>query len=304
GVDYYFLKNLQGDIIEILNSNGQSVVQYAYDAWGKVISVTGAMKDSVGQYNPFRYRGYYYDTETGFYYLNSRYYDPEVCRFVNADGYVSTGQGIIGNNMFAYCNNNPVNMIDNVGTWPCWNDIKAGFGKAIDFVDDNIFQPVVDFVDDNVVQPVAGFIDDVVEDFNNYDSNNQSEEKVLASNYFSSYKGVFVIRTNGDRSGSFGAIFLTRETNNRSNPEDVLRHEYGHTKQLEEIGVVNYALYIGLPSWQQWGTGEYYSKPWEITADIYGGVQSRQHSQSDIYRGFAYLEVSKRLNYVVWEFVK
>jgi len=127
GVDYYFLKNLQGDIIEILNSNGQSVVQYAYDAWGKVISVTGAMKDSVGQYNPFRYRGYYYDTETGLYYLNSRYYDPEVCRFVNADGIIGANGGIQGFNLFAYCNNNPVMYMDAFGT--C---IHRGYGDCDD----------------------------------------------------------------------------------------------------------------------------------------------------------------------------
>ena len=69
----------------------------------------------MGNLNPFRYRGYYFDTETGLYYLNSRYYDPETCRFVNGDGYVSTGQGILGSNMFAYCENNPVNRIDPSG---------------------------------------------------------------------------------------------------------------------------------------------------------------------------------------------
>ena len=159
-------------------------------------------------------------------------------------------------------------------------------------------------MNDNVIQPVVSFVKDVAEDIKNYDSNNQSEEKVLESNYFSSYKGVPVIRTNGDRSGSFGAIFLTRETNNRSNPEDVIRHEYGHTKQLEQLGVVNYALCIGLPSWQQWGTGEYYSKPWEITADIYGGVQSRNHSQRNIDRGFAYLEGSKIIGPFIWVFIE
>ncbi len=65
--------------------------------------------------NAFRYRGYYYDVETGLYYVSSRYYDPEVCRFINADGYASTGQGFAGNNMFAYCNNNPVNYADPSG---------------------------------------------------------------------------------------------------------------------------------------------------------------------------------------------
>lgn len=64
-----------------------------------------------------RYRGYYYDTETGFYYLQSRYYDPEICRFINADSYASTGQGYMGYNMFAYCQNNPIAFADYNGEW-------------------------------------------------------------------------------------------------------------------------------------------------------------------------------------------
>jgi RHS repeat-associated protein len=94
-----------------VDSNGQVVASYTYDAWGKVLTATSEM----AAINPIRYRGYYYDTETGLYYLNSRYYDPETGRFVNADGYVSTGQGVLGNNMFAYCGNNPVNYADFFG---------------------------------------------------------------------------------------------------------------------------------------------------------------------------------------------
>jgi len=75
------------------------------------------LASTVGVKNPYRYRGYRYDTETGLYYLQSRYYDPGAKRFVNADGYVSTGQGVLGNNMFAYCGNNPVNCIDPIGTY-------------------------------------------------------------------------------------------------------------------------------------------------------------------------------------------
>lgn len=97
---------------------------------------------------------------------------------------------------------------------------------------------------------------------------------------------------------------MTRETNNRSNPEDVLRHEYGHTKQLEQLGIVNYALCIGLPSWQQWGSDDYYNKPWEITADIYGGVQSREHTQDMIEAGFVYLEVSRMISWLAWSLIK
>jgi len=86
--------------------------RYTYDPYGKVLTATGTFAAT----NPLRYRGYVYDTETGFYYLQSRYYDPAICRFLNADAFASTGQGIIGNNMFAYCLNNPVTFEDDTGS--------------------------------------------------------------------------------------------------------------------------------------------------------------------------------------------
>ena len=112
---YFLATNLQGDVTYIYDIDGNRVVTYNYDAWGNILSISGTKASTIGRYNPFRYRGYYYDTETGFYYLNSRYYDPEIGRWINADGYVSTGQGVLGNNMFAYCGNNPVNRKDPTG---------------------------------------------------------------------------------------------------------------------------------------------------------------------------------------------
>ena len=90
------------------------VASYVYEAYGEIYSATGTM----AQINPIRYKQYYYDTETGFYYLMSRYYDPVIARFINADGLASTGQGITGYNMFAYCNNSPVECMDSEGTRP------------------------------------------------------------------------------------------------------------------------------------------------------------------------------------------
>ena len=116
GTKYTYVKNLQGDVIRIINANGVTVVEYNYDAWGNILSTTGSMASTLGATNPFRYRGYYYDTESGWYYLNSRYYDPLVGRFLNADTYVSTGQGLSGYNMFAYCLNAPVSRVDTAGT--------------------------------------------------------------------------------------------------------------------------------------------------------------------------------------------
>ena len=121
GTEYFYLKNAQGDVTGIVNAAGTQVVAYTYDAWGKLLSTTGTMAGSIGTLNPLRYRGYVYDTETGLYYLNSRYYNPETGRFINADGYVSTGQGIVGNNMFAYCGNNPSSRTDPSGAF--WEGI-------------------------------------------------------------------------------------------------------------------------------------------------------------------------------------
>ena len=107
--------NLQGDVVALLNTSGTAVVTYTYDAWGKLLTTGGSMATTLGALNPIRYRGYVYDTETGLYYVSSRYYDPALARFINADVLVSTGQGILGNNMFAYCLNSPILRKDVLG---------------------------------------------------------------------------------------------------------------------------------------------------------------------------------------------
>ena len=116
---YYYLYNLQGDVIALADATtGKLAATYSYDAWGKCVSVRNADGYTIGTANPFRYRGYYYDNETGFYYLNSRYYNPEVGRFLNADAFASTDiSDVLSTNMFAYCENNPVIFYDNGGTY-------------------------------------------------------------------------------------------------------------------------------------------------------------------------------------------
>ncbi len=121
--DYFFERNLQGDIVAIYNAAGKKIGTYTYDAWGNFTfstasDATTVEKRIVRTYNPFRYRGYYYDTDTGLYYLQSRYYNPQWGRFLNADGYVSTGTGLLGYNMYAYCSNNPVMYVDPTGDFP------------------------------------------------------------------------------------------------------------------------------------------------------------------------------------------
>ncbi|MCK9199484.1 MAG: RHS repeat-associated core domain-containing protein [Bacilli bacterium] len=118
GVFYQYIKNLQNDIIAIADRNGTILVKYVYDAYGNIISITDTSGIDLGNINPFRFKSYYYDTETGFYYLNSRYYDALVGRFVNADdiAYLGATGSAWSYNLFAYCENNPVNNVDYLGT--------------------------------------------------------------------------------------------------------------------------------------------------------------------------------------------
>ncbi len=118
GAEYTYLKNVQGDIEVILDQNGAPVVQYTYDAWGKTLTVTGSKAKTIGLINPMRYRDYYLDSETGYYYLQSRYYNPEFCRFINADEpstILLSDKSNSSNNLFNYCYNNPMIYADRSG---------------------------------------------------------------------------------------------------------------------------------------------------------------------------------------------
>ena len=114
---FYYVKNLQGDVVAITDASGNIVAEYTYDAWGCVLYTNEYTHDNIGYVNPIRYRSYYQDNETGFYYLQSRYYDPMIKRFINADGYVNANGDILGFNMYAYCGNNPVMGCDPTGKW-------------------------------------------------------------------------------------------------------------------------------------------------------------------------------------------
>ena len=112
GTTYYYVTNLQGDVMGLVDTSGNSVASYTYDPYGKVLTATGTLAEK----NPLRYRGYYYDKESGLYYLQSRYYDPAVRRFINADSYAGTGQGVVGFNMYVYCLNSPCGFVDATGS--------------------------------------------------------------------------------------------------------------------------------------------------------------------------------------------
>ncbi len=118
---YHVVTNAQGDVIALYSWTGTKVAEYSYDAWGNCTIVSDTSGTDIATLNPMRYRSYYYDSNLGLYYLQSRYYDSEIGRFINADGVIDgIGGDVRGYNMYAYCMNNPVNMTDGSGHWPKW----------------------------------------------------------------------------------------------------------------------------------------------------------------------------------------
>ncbi len=302
---YYFEKNLQGDIIAVYTAAGVKIGSYQYDAWGNCTEsvasgITAMQRNIVRNFNPFRYRGYYYDVETSLYYLQSRYYDPAMGRFLNADGYVSTGTGLLGLNMYTYCINNPVNMMDSAGTWPKWIEDGAAW------VNVNIIEPVAEVIV-RVYTYTSDFGPKVIEDIQNFDKSNTDVATALASNYISYYNGKLVIRTPLSRSGSLGVLFMSMGANATD-----LKHEYGHTVQLDEMGLFNYITCVGIPSLFKWGSdeiysgkgrGAYYNKPWELMADIYGGVE-REYDRHLVVEAYDYNHYAKEIGFLVWRKIK
>ena len=151
GKTYYYVLNGQGDVIGLTDDEGNMVIGYHYGAYGVAMALRSdpELAPILAQVNPLLYRGYVYDRETRLYYLQSRYYDPELGRFINADAYASTGQDILGNNMFAYCLNNPINGSDPCGTcfhrWDFWNDCEKCGGKTLLNKLDDFTTIVVDY---------------------------------------------------------------------------------------------------------------------------------------------------------------
>jgi RHS repeat-associated protein len=129
GEEYFYVYNLQGDVVGLLDSSGQEVVTYQYDTWGKAVSITGTKASTVGEKNPYRYRGYRYDSETKLYYLNARYYNPEWGRFLNADTFRGLTGDLLSHNAFAYAKNNPVMYVDPTGYF--WKSIVKKVKKAV-----------------------------------------------------------------------------------------------------------------------------------------------------------------------------
>ena len=138
GKMYFYQTSLQGDIIGIVDSEGSQVVVYRYDAWGEVLVSSDASGFGLAKINPLRYRGYYYDQETGLYYLQTRYYDPKVRRFLNADDasvLTKDPEQLTEKNLYAYCDDNPVMYRDDTGMF----DIVSGIFGAVTNVETTYF---------------------------------------------------------------------------------------------------------------------------------------------------------------------
>lgn len=193
GVPYYYLRNLLNDVSSIVDREGNVVAKYRYDAYGNIIYSTGDM----AEINPIRYRGYYYDTETSWYYLQSRYYNPEWCRFINPDSLFVAGDIITGSNMYAYCNNDPVSYIDPSGTiteeeYKKGNTIRR-ISKAISWA----ILPVTALV----VAPVSNLLlDEIKEDLGDDPLQHPIVEGVVSGLEFGAYEalGNYTTSISGD----------------------------------------------------------------------------------------------------------
>ncbi len=228
------------------------------------------------------------------YYCNARYYIPEWGRWLTPDSpdYLQFDQ-ITGFNNFAYCINDPVNYSDGSGHFPIAASIIAGL-ILFTPLGGTMLQVATSIVSYTGMAIGAIFDEETRNDMNAIGWNpfNSDESATLKSSKVSFYKGVPVFRTAaGGRSGSFGAIFLAKESS-----VDTLRHERGHIWQLMMMGIATYGFTVGIPSplcLGEWYKNEnYYGAPWETMADILGGVEGRTHSKHEIANAWHYYALS------------
>ena len=223
--------------------------------------------------------GYIYDHETGLYCLQSRYYDPEMGRFLNADAFTSTGQGFVGNNMFAYCGNNPISNYDPAGNYYAKAEDRITTGcSGRGGVPASAVRPSPPNSGPQPNPETNGFIDFIT---------NTDEHVVLDADIFSMYKGVPVIKLPiGTDAFSFGIIFLGDDVGKRGDAVETVQHEYGHAVHYNLIGPFAYAVSVFIPSVAGYHLGgdhynaNYYSYVYEYVADVFGGVNRTNYQYS------------------------
>jgi len=274
------------------DESGQIVCESKYDSYGnhKVLDSNRVETTSVnfiGNINPFRYKGYYYDVETQLYWVSSRYYSPELCRWISPDSieYLDA-ESINGLNLYCYCMNNPIMNVDPSGhawynvLWD-WINTIAGFLNPTS---------TLTALGSIAVAAIDGRWNEVVEDWNNGRLNpfNQDASIAKEAKVLSFYKGSTVVRQDiiGTCS-AFGTIWL------KNGDETTIKHEYGHSIQERLLGPL-YWTTIAIPSvtFNKFGSNkdiDYYSTPWERTADLFGGV-SRESGYKKGSIGWAIVE--------------
>ncbi len=314
GSTYFYRKNAQSDIISLLDNQGNVVVKYIYDGWGNhSVNVLDESAAVIANLNPFRYRSYYYDVETSLYFLKTRYYDPEIGRFMTIDGisYINP-DSINGLNLYAYCGNNPVMRLDPNGTewwnpftWN-WNDIgRVAGGVALTLLGGAIIAKTLKAA---LLIPGAGFATQIgfstmmygafmigsvfnktiEEDMDRIGWNplNSDSSLVVKSGRVSFYKGMPSVKINNlpsGRSGSFLGMWLSPSVS-----ENTVKHEWGHSIQQGFMGALKYGLFVGIPSYFYWGernwpaATHYYVKPWEVVADYFGGADPTIRDEDDV----------------------
>ena len=309
---YHF--DYRGSTVAITDMYGNVTDRFEYDTYGKMVSHVG---DS---FVIFGYNGRdgVVTDKNGLIYMRTRYYSTDLRRFVNADVIRGEISNSVTLNRYAYANGNPVSNIDPFGLWGVFsatkNLISQGCKVARDWVVDTAtpvnkaigdgYNTVKNWIKENIVDPAAKIANNIKSDIQNFDWNNTDEQKVYESNYISAYKEKLVVRfgTNG-RPGSVGILFINHAQDERVDRVQTLKHEYGHTKQLDKLGLIKYLLYVGIPSYGEWGSESYYLKPWEIIADMEGGVDIYNRpnqptpTQENIDNGYEYMEVIENDNY-------
>ena len=293
--NYIYRKNIFGDVTEIYDASGTLVGKYKYTAFG--VCETTLDTNGIAAKNPIRYRGYYYDTETELYYLKSRYYDPELGRFMTIDGidYIDPDT-INGLNLYAYCFNNPIGLCDPSG---CSALAALIIGLLLLFtpVGGTVWQITASVLGYAGIAIASLFDKDIKNDMDSIGWNpfNADESLVTGSTKVSFYKGAPVFRIDASkRSWSFGAIFFAR-----GDTADDLRHERGHNWQLMMMGLATYGFTVAIPSSLKLGSWaknhKYYSAPWEAVASILGGDTSRGLTKEEISTAWLYFGLSHLL---------
>ena len=308
GISYLYRKNLFGDVTEIYNETRQLVGKYSYTAFGEcTIEVD---EQGIATKNPIRYRSYYYDEEINLYYLKTRYYDPEIGRFMTIDDiqYISADT-INGLNLYAYCANNPIMNVDPKGTsfWSAIGNFFKFLGGLALAVIGAAFTLVT--LPTAIVLPGGGYLTQqgfatmmyggfmlasvfdaqINADMNaiGWNPNNTDVTKLtgdaMDGRKVSFYKGLPAVFVNHSsrRSASFLGIWLSGV-----NDADSINHEWGHSIQQIILGPARYGILIGWPSAAHFGEHkwpripDYYRRPWEAGADMFGGVMPRTGAYS------------------------